>query len=70
MATALDKLDAHSLRNWIRSDSAMAKIWLEGFHAAEAGYVEDANPYLLMKDGLIWMDGWGLYQLWPTFLEE
>lgn len=70
MSKALSKLDAASLRSWIRSGNRLAKIWLEGFHAAEAGHVADANPYRPMTDGLIWMDGWGLYQRWPTFLEE
>lgn len=66
----MNQLDAVSLRSWIRSGTGLAKIWVEGFQAAKAGCADDANPYSFMADGLIWMDGWGLYQLCPSFLEE
>ena len=66
----MNSLDATALRNWIRSGTDLSKIWVEGFQAAKAGCVKDANPYSLMPDGLIWMDGWKLYQLCPSLLDE
>ncbi len=70
MEKLMNSLDATALRNWIRSGTALSKIWLEGFLAAKAGWVEDTNPYGLMADGLIWMDGWSLYELCPSFLDD
>ena len=66
----MNSLDAAALLNWINSGTELAKIWVEGFQAAKAGCIEDANPYSLMSDGVIWIDGWSLYQLCPALLDD
>ena len=62
-------LDIAALRRWLGSGTDLSKIWTEGYHAAKAGSPEDANPYGTISDGLIWLDGWSLYQSCPSLLD-
>ena len=66
----MNSWDATALRQWIKSGAELSKIWVAGFQAAQDGYVEDTNPYSCMSKGLVWIDGWSLYQTCPSFLEE
>ncbi len=66
----MSSLDIAALLKWIGSDNAHSKIWIEGFSAARLGAGEDTNPYVVLTDGLIWLDGWSLYQSCPSLLDQ